>query len=73
MPEFTRGLAESGARVFGVGDQHVNNLPDLVKRSLSEYVQVSSLWDSGYSHRGADPGAARAISSIVSNACGSRA
>jgi hypothetical protein len=46
MPEFTRGLAESGARVFGVGDQHVNNLPDLVKRSLSEYIQVSSLWDS---------------------------
>jgi hypothetical protein len=47
MPEFTRGLAEAGARVFGVGDQHAGNLPDLVRRSLSEYVQVSSLWDSG--------------------------
>ncbi len=47
MPEFARGLAESGARVYGVGDQHVAGLPDLVRRSLSEYVQVSSLWDSG--------------------------
>ena len=47
MPEFTRGLAEAGARVFGVGDQHAGNLPELVQRSLSAYVQVSSLWDSG--------------------------
>jgi hypothetical protein len=47
MPEFARGLADSGARVYGVGDQHVAGLPDLVRRSLSEYVQVSSLWDSG--------------------------
>ena len=46
MPEFTRGLAECGARVFGVGDQPVGALPDLVKRSLSEYIQVRSLWDS---------------------------
>ncbi len=48
MPEFTRGLAESGARVFGVGDQHAGGLPDQVRRSLSDYVQVSSLWDSGH-------------------------
>lgn len=47
MPEFTRGLAECGARVYGVGDQNVGGLPELVRRSLSEYVQVSSLWDSG--------------------------
>ena len=46
MPEFTRGLAESGARVYGVGDQPTEVLPELVKRSLSEYVQVRSLWDS---------------------------
>lgn len=45
MPEFTRGLRESGARVFGVGDQHAGGLPDLVRHSLSEYIQVSSLWD----------------------------
>jgi len=47
MPEFTRGLADCGARVYGVGDQHVSGLPELVRRSMSEYVQVSSLWDSG--------------------------
>ena len=47
MPEFARGLAASGARVYGVGDQHAAGLPDLVRRSLSEYVQVSSLWNSG--------------------------
>ena len=46
MPEFTRGLAECGARVFGVGDQPVSALPDFVRRSLSEYIQVRSLWDS---------------------------
>jgi len=26
MPEFTRGLAETGARVFGVGDSPVDGL-----------------------------------------------
>ena len=46
MPEFTRGLAESGALVYGVGDQPTEALPGLVKRSLSEYLQVRSLWDS---------------------------
>ncbi|MGB5543697.1 MAG: ATP-grasp domain-containing protein, partial [Gammaproteobacteria bacterium] len=44
MPEFTRGLAECGARVFGVGDQPPAALPDLVRRSLSAYLQVRSLW-----------------------------
>ena len=46
MPEFTRGLAECGARVYGVGDQPAAALPDLVRRSLSEYLQVGSLWSS---------------------------
>lgn len=45
MPEFTRGLAECGANVFGVGDQGQANLPDTVRRALSAYVQVRSLWD----------------------------
>lgn len=44
MPEFARGLAESGARVFGVGDSPVQGLPDLVRHALSHYVQVRSLW-----------------------------
>ena len=45
MPEFTRGLAETGARVFGVGDSPVNGLPSLVKKHLDEYIPVRSLWD----------------------------
>lgn len=45
MPEFTRGLAETGARVFGVGDSPVNGLPSLVKKYLDEYIPVRSLWD----------------------------
>ena len=46
MPEFTRGLAECGVRVIGVGDQGSAALPELARRSLSDYVQVASLWDS---------------------------
>ena len=46
MPEFTRGLAESGARVIGVGDQGVGALPELVRNSVSDYIQVASLWNS---------------------------
>ena len=45
MPEFTRGLAEAGARVFGVGDSPIDGLPPIVRRSLSGYIQVRSLWD----------------------------
>ncbi|MDX1556061.1 MAG: ATP-grasp domain-containing protein, partial [Xanthomonadales bacterium] len=45
MPEFTRGLAETGARVVGVGDSPPGGLPEQVRRSLSEYIHVPSLWD----------------------------
>ena len=45
MPEFTRGLAETGARVFGVGDTPAGSLPALVRKSLDEYIPVRSLWD----------------------------
>lgn len=45
MPEFTRGLAEAGARVFGVGDTPQESLPPLVRRCLDQYVPVPSLWD----------------------------
>ena len=45
MPEFTRGLAQTGARVFGVGDSPVNGLPELVRKSLDEYMPVRSLWN----------------------------
>ncbi|MGH9117616.1 MAG: ATP-grasp domain-containing protein [Acidimicrobiales bacterium] len=45
MPMFTRGLAEVGARVIGVGDQPQEALPELARRSLSAYVQIGSWAD----------------------------
>src|SRR5258706_9231353 len=42
---FTRGLTVQGARVFGIGDQPERDLPDLVRRHLAGYLQVSSLLD----------------------------
>src|SRR4028118_43472 len=45
MPQFTRGLAEVGARVYGVGDQGPGALPALVQKHLSGYLPVRSLWD----------------------------
>jgi hypothetical protein len=45
MPEFTRGLAEAGARVYGVGDSPVAGLPSMVRKCLDEYIPVRSLWD----------------------------
>ncbi len=44
MPQFTRGLAEAGATVLGVGDTPTNGLPELVRNALSGYLQVRSLW-----------------------------
>ena len=45
MPQFTRALAEVGATVLGVGDQAPGALPDLVRKSLTGYLHVRSLWD----------------------------
>lgn len=45
MPEFTRGLANAGARVFGIGDSHVHGLPASVKRDLHDYLQVPRILD----------------------------
>jgi hypothetical protein len=45
MPEFTRGLAEAGAVVFGVGDSPADSLPPMVRSSLMDYIPVRSLWD----------------------------
>jgi len=45
MPEFTRGLAEAGARVIGAGDTPAEGLPALVRKCLSEYIPLRSLWD----------------------------
>jgi biotin carboxylase len=45
MPLFTRGLAEVGARVIGVGDQPVEAVPDVARHALSSYVQIGSWAD----------------------------
>ncbi len=45
MPLFTRGLAEVGARVFGLGDQPAPGLKPEVRECLADYLQVKSLWD----------------------------
>lgn len=43
MVQFTRGLAEVGARVWGIGDSHPDALPDVVKKSLAGYLQVPAI------------------------------
>ena len=72
MPLFTRGLAEAGARVIGVGDQPIGAVPETAKRALSDYVQIAS-WadeDAVVSHRARLRCAA--ATSISSRRCGSR-
>ncbi len=45
MQQYTRGLAEVGATVYGVGDQPASNLPGSLKQHLSDYLQVPRLLD----------------------------
>ncbi len=45
MPHFTRGLAEVGAQVLGVGDQPRAGLDPELKRYLGDYLAVENLWD----------------------------
>lgn len=45
MPLFTRGLAEVGAHVLGVGDQPRGGLEPGLKRHLDDYLAVENLWD----------------------------
>ncbi len=47
MQAFTRGLAQTGARVLGVGDTPESHLPPGLKRHLRAYLQVTSLLDEG--------------------------
>lgn len=44
MQEFTRGLSEVGARVYGVGDVPLQQIPSHVRRYLSGYIQTASLF-----------------------------
>jgi len=43
MLDFSRGLAEVGATVYGVGDVPASHLPQRVRPYLHDYVQVPSL------------------------------
>ena len=45
MPLFTRALAQVGARVVGLGDSPPGGLDPVARASLSDYLQVKSLWD----------------------------
>ncbi len=45
IPLFVSGLAAVGANVIGVGDQHVDSLPERTKQTLSTYVQIDSWSD----------------------------
>lgn len=55
MPHFTRGLAEVGATVIGVGDTPQELLPAEVKQHLSHYVRVPALLDEAAALRTALP------------------
>ena len=45
MPRFTRGLAEVGAQVYGLGDVPLDQIPDDTRRWLTDYIHVPSLGD----------------------------
>src|SRR3954471_1105844 len=45
MIEYTRGLAEVGAQVYGVGDTARESLPPRVKPYLHDYLQVPRIMD----------------------------
>lgn len=45
MPRFTRGLAQAGAQVLGLGDQPEAMLPQEAKDHLAAYLRVPNLWD----------------------------
>jgi biotin carboxylase len=45
MQEYTRGLAEVGAQVLGVGDSHRESLPYSLRQHLADYLQVPRIMD----------------------------
>ncbi len=45
MQHFTRGLAEVGAEVYGIGDTRAANLPPSVRAHLSAYLEVPRILD----------------------------
>lgn len=47
MPDFTRGLAAVGARVFGLASAEAHQLPESLLRHLTGYVRARNLQDIG--------------------------
>lgn len=45
MPNYVRGLAQVGARVWGVGDSPLAGLPVRTRRALTGYLQVPRIMD----------------------------
>jgi biotin carboxylase len=45
MAQFTRALAQIGARVIGLGDQHADALPPVARDALTHHLHVRSLTD----------------------------
>jgi hypothetical protein len=45
MQQYTRGLAEVGATVYGVGDTPVAGMPGSLKQHLADYLQVPRILD----------------------------
>lgn len=45
MQQYTRGLAEVGATVYGVGDQPRQSLPRSLQEAMHDYLQVPRLLD----------------------------
>ncbi len=45
MPLFVRGLVEVGAKVYGVGDQPMQALPEQARSAMTDYLQVRSFGD----------------------------
>ncbi|MCG8423777.1 MAG: ATP-grasp domain-containing protein [Proteobacteria bacterium] len=46
MQDFTRGLAEVGVRVTGLGEAPLDHIPEQVKRHLTGYIRVENMADS---------------------------
>ena len=45
MQQYTRGLAQVGATVLGVGDSHPDSMPQWLKGCLADYLQVPRILD----------------------------
>src|SRR5215213_3354952 len=43
MPYFTRALARTGARIVGVSDRPIDEVPEIARRHIDHYLQVTFL------------------------------